>query len=176
MVPFYCHSSLRVSLFPDHPPQWQEALWAGRAGYQRGNRRHVLPRPHRRYLQVATALPSTPIPHGPVSPMQAQAQLQESSQKLDLLRLALEKLMEGLPPAHPLRGRVARELRTAVSGKPQPSGTLVKPTAVTGSQESLLLQSSPSLPERTLKHNGEELWRRVPALAPPPPSCVTLGN
>uniref|UniRef100_A0ABI8AH10 protein kinase C n=1 Tax=Felis catus TaxID=9685 RepID=A0ABI8AH10_FELCA len=63
---------------------------------------------------------------------EAQAQLQESSQKLDLLRLALEQLLEGLPPAHPLRGRVARELRTAVSGKPQPSGVLVKPTAVTG--------------------------------------------
>lgn len=113
------------------------------------------------------------MPRGPVSPLQAQAQLQESSQKLDLLRLALEKLLEGLPPAHPLRGRVARELRTAMSGNPQPSGTLVKPTAMTGSQESLPHQSSPSLPERTLKHSGEELWRRVPTLAPPLPSCVT---
>ncbi|XP_044938480.1 serine/threonine-protein kinase N3 isoform X4 [Mustela putorius furo] len=70
---------------------------------------------------------------------EAQAQLQESSQKLDLLRLALEQLLEGLPPAHPLRGRVARELRTAVSGKPQPSGVLVKPTAVTGTLEVRLL-------------------------------------
>ncbi|XP_019493224.1 PREDICTED: serine/threonine-protein kinase N3 isoform X2 [Hipposideros armiger] len=70
---------------------------------------------------------------------EAQAQLQESSQKLDLLRLALEKLLEGLPPAHPLRGRVARELRTAVSGKPQASGTLVKPTAVTGTLQVRLL-------------------------------------
>lgn len=76
------------------------------------------------------------MPHGLVSPLQAQAQLQESSQKLDLLRLALERLLEGLPPAHPLRGRVARELRTAVSGNPLPSGTLVKPTTMTGSQES----------------------------------------
>lgn len=75
-------------------------------------------------------------PHGLVSPLQAQAQLQESSQKLDLLRLALERLLEGLPPAHPLRGRVARELRTAVSGNPQPPATLVKPTTMTGSQES----------------------------------------
>ncbi|XP_049485901.1 serine/threonine-protein kinase N3 isoform X8 [Panthera uncia] len=70
---------------------------------------------------------------------EAQAQLQESSQKLDLLRLALEQLLEGLPPAHPLRGRLARELRTAVSGNPQPSGVLVKPTAVTGTLEVRLL-------------------------------------
>ncbi|XP_032163684.1 serine/threonine-protein kinase N3 isoform X5 [Mustela erminea] len=70
---------------------------------------------------------------------EAQAQLRESSQKLDLLRLALEQLLEGLPPAHPLRGRVARELRTAVSGKPQSSGVLVKPTAVTGTLEVRLL-------------------------------------
>ncbi|XP_059870011.1 serine/threonine-protein kinase N3 isoform X1 [Delphinus delphis] len=70
---------------------------------------------------------------------EAQAQLQESSQKLDLLRLALEQLLEGLPPAHPLRGRVARELRTAVSGNPQPSGTLVKPTAMTGTLQVHLL-------------------------------------
>ncbi|XP_036116469.1 serine/threonine-protein kinase N3 [Molossus molossus] len=70
---------------------------------------------------------------------EAQAQLQESSQKLDLLRLAFEQLLEGLPPAHPLRGRGARELRTAVSGNPQPSGTLVKPTAVTGTLQVCLL-------------------------------------
>ncbi|XP_059781753.1 serine/threonine-protein kinase N3 isoform X3 [Balaenoptera ricei] len=70
---------------------------------------------------------------------EAQAQLQESSQKLDLLRLALEQLLEGLPPAHPLRGRVARELRTAVSGNAQPSGTLVKPTAMTGTLQVHLL-------------------------------------
>uniref|UniRef100_A0A8D1GQH8 Serine/threonine-protein kinase N3 n=2 Tax=Sus scrofa TaxID=9823 RepID=A0A8D1GQH8_PIG len=70
---------------------------------------------------------------------EAQAQLQESSQKLDLLRLALEQLLGGLPPAHPLRGRVARELRTAMSGNSQPSGTLVKPTAVTGTLQVHLL-------------------------------------
>lgn len=67
--------------------------------------------------------------------LQAQAQLQESSQKLDLLRLALERLLEKLPTAHPLRDRVARELRIPTSGHPQPSGTLVKPTAMTGSEE-----------------------------------------
>ncbi|XP_054377128.2 serine/threonine-protein kinase N3 isoform X5 [Pongo abelii] len=70
---------------------------------------------------------------------EAQAQLQESSQKLDLLRLALEQLLEQLPPAHPLRSRVARELRTAVPGYPQPSGTPVKPTALTGTLQVRLL-------------------------------------
>ncbi|XP_045052872.2 serine/threonine-protein kinase N3 isoform X1 [Desmodus rotundus] len=70
---------------------------------------------------------------------EAQAQLQESSQKLDLLRLALEQLLEALPPAHPLRGRVARELRTAVSGNPPPSGALVKPTSMTGTLQVRLL-------------------------------------
>uniref|UniRef100_A0A8C2SJ35 protein kinase C n=1 Tax=Capra hircus TaxID=9925 RepID=A0A8C2SJ35_CAPHI len=70
---------------------------------------------------------------------EAQAQLQESCQKLDLLRLALEQLLERLPPAHPLRGRVARELRTAASGNPQASGTLVKPTAMTGTLQVRLL-------------------------------------
>ncbi|XP_006892548.1 PREDICTED: serine/threonine-protein kinase N3 [Elephantulus edwardii] len=70
---------------------------------------------------------------------EAQAQLQESSQKLDLLRLALEQLLEGLPPAHPLRGSVARELQTAVPGNLQPSGTLVKPTTLTGMLQVRLL-------------------------------------
>lgn len=112
----------------------------------------------------------------PVSALQAQAQLQESSQKLDLLRLALGQLLEGLPSAHPLRGRVARELRTAVSGNPQPSGVLVKPTALTGSQESLPHQGSPFLPTSTLKHRGGELGRRVSVLVPPPPSFPLSGR
>ena len=118
-----------------------------------------LPRPHPGCLRVARAPVPRWYPKGlhplPVSLLQAQAQLQESSQKLDLLRLALEQLLGGLPPAHPLRGRVARELRTAMSGNPQPSGTLVKPTAVTGSRKSCLLQASPSLPGRPRKHSGE---------------------
>ncbi|EHA99952.1 Serine/threonine-protein kinase N3, partial [Heterocephalus glaber] len=70
---------------------------------------------------------------------EAQAQLQESSQKLDLLRLALDQLLESLPPAHPLRGRVARKLRVAVLGNTQPAGTLVKPTALTGTLQVHLL-------------------------------------
>ncbi|XP_036710975.1 serine/threonine-protein kinase N3 isoform X4 [Balaenoptera musculus] len=98
---------------------------------------------------------------------EAQAQLQESSQKLDLLRLALEQLLEGLPPAHPLRGRVARELRTAVSGNAQPSGTLVKPTAMTGTLQVHLLgceQLLTAVPGRSpvaaLAGNPSQGWLR----------------
>lgn len=70
---------------------------------------------------------------------EAQAQLQESSQKLDLLRLALELLLERLPPTHSLRSRVTRELRMAMLGNPQPLGTLVKPIALTGTLQVRLL-------------------------------------
>uniref|UniRef100_G3UKN4 protein kinase C n=1 Tax=Loxodonta africana TaxID=9785 RepID=G3UKN4_LOXAF len=87
--------------------------------------------------------------------VEAQAQLQESSQKLDLLRLALEQLLEGLPPAHPLRGSVARELQTAVPGNPQPSGTLVKPTTLTGTLQVHLL-------------GCEHLLTQLPWLGAPP--------
>ncbi|KAG8512817.1 Serine/threonine-protein kinase N3 [Galemys pyrenaicus] len=92
-------------------------------------------------LDLIVGFPKWPelLPTWPVYPLQAQAQLQESSQKLDLLRLALEQLLEGLPPAHPLRDRVAQELRSAASGKPQPSGALVKPTAMTGTLQVHLL-------------------------------------
>lgn len=34
MAPSYCHSSLRVSLFPYNPLQWQDALWTGHVGWQ----------------------------------------------------------------------------------------------------------------------------------------------
>nr|XP_020008246.1 serine/threonine-protein kinase N3 isoform X1 [Castor canadensis] len=101
---------------------------------------------------------------------EAQAQLQESSQKLDLLRLALEQLLEGLPPAHPLRSRVARELRMAVLGNPQPSGTLVKPTALTGTLQVRLLgceQLLTAVPGRSpvaaLAGSPSEGWLRTKA-------------
>ncbi|XP_017354654.1 serine/threonine-protein kinase N3 isoform X2 [Cebus imitator] len=101
---------------------------------------------------------------------EAQAQLQESSQKLDLLRLALEQLLERLPPAHPLRSRVARELRTAVPGYPQPSGTPVKPTALTGTLQVRLLgceQLLTTVPGRSpvaaLAGSPSEGWLRTRA-------------
>uniref|UniRef100_A0A2R9CI17 protein kinase C n=1 Tax=Pan paniscus TaxID=9597 RepID=A0A2R9CI17_PANPA len=101
---------------------------------------------------------------------EAQAQLQESSQKLDLLRLALEQLLEQLPPAHPLRSRVTRELRTAVPGYPQPSGTPVKPTALTGTLQVRLLGCEQLLtavpgrsPAAALASSPSEGWLRTKA-------------
>ncbi|XP_007475160.1 serine/threonine-protein kinase N3 isoform X3 [Monodelphis domestica] len=66
---------------------------------------------------------------------EAQTRLRESLQKLDLLRLALERLMTELPPAHPLRILVARELREGMPRSPQPTGSLIKPIALTGTLE-----------------------------------------
>nr|XP_002743404.3 serine/threonine-protein kinase N3 isoform X6 [Callithrix jacchus] len=101
---------------------------------------------------------------------EAQTQLQESSQKLDLLRLALEQLLERLPPSHPLRSRVARDLRTAVPGYPQPSGTPVKPTALTGTLQVRLLgceQLLTTVPGRSpvaaLAGSPSEGWLRTRA-------------
>ncbi|XP_036039902.1 serine/threonine-protein kinase N3 isoform X1 [Onychomys torridus] len=99
---------------------------------------------------------------------EAQAQLQESSQKLDLLRLALELLLERLPPTHSLHSRVTRELRTAMLGNPQPLGTLVKPIALTGTLQVRLLgceQLLASVPGRSpmavLAGSASEGWRRT---------------
>ncbi|XP_052581911.1 serine/threonine-protein kinase N3 isoform X1 [Peromyscus californicus insignis] len=99
---------------------------------------------------------------------EAQAQLQESSQKLDLLRLALESLLERLPPTHSLRSRVTRELRMAVLGNPQPLGTLVKPIALTGTLQVHLLgceQLLAAVPGRSpmavLAGSASEGWRRT---------------
>ncbi|OBS81047.1 hypothetical protein A6R68_20775 [Neotoma lepida] len=98
----------------------------------------------------------------------AQAQLQESSQKLDLLRLALELLLEKLPPTHSLRSRVTRELRMAVLGNPQPLGTLVRPIALTGTLQVRLLgceQLLAAVPGRSpmavLAGSASEGWRRT---------------
>ncbi|XP_045323557.1 serine/threonine-protein kinase N3 isoform X9 [Leopardus geoffroyi] len=147
-------SSLEASGSPEPGEALRSGAGQGRAGRGLGADR-LLPGPellaeelrHRLRIEAAVAegaknvvkLLGTRRTQDRKALAEAQAQLQESSQKLDLLRLALEQLLEGLPPAHPLRGRVARELRTAVSGKPQPSGVLVKPTAVTGTLEVRLL-------------------------------------
>ncbi|XP_069870873.1 serine/threonine-protein kinase N3 isoform X3 [Dipodomys merriami] len=98
---------------------------------------------------------------------EAQVQLQESSQKLDLLRLALEQLVQGLPAAHPLRSAVAQELRTATLRHPRPAGTPVKPTALTGTLQVRLLgceQLLTSVPGRSpvaaLATSASEGWLR----------------
>ncbi|KAM5299059.1 serine/threonine-protein kinase N3 [Ctenodactylus gundi] len=99
---------------------------------------------------------------------EAQAQLQESSQKLDLLRLALERLLEGLPPERALRSRVAQELHTVVLGNPQPTGTFVKPTAMTGTLqvhlvgcEQLLAVVPGRSPVAALAGSPSEGWLRA---------------
>ncbi|CAO2598067.1 Serine/threonine-protein kinase N3 [Lemmus lemmus] len=99
---------------------------------------------------------------------EAQAQLQESSQKLDLLRLALESLLERLPPNHALRSRLTQELRMAMLGNPQPSATLVKPIALTGTLqvrllgcEQLLMAVPGRSPVAVLAGSPSEGWLRT---------------
>ncbi|XP_028612997.1 serine/threonine-protein kinase N3 isoform X2 [Grammomys surdaster] len=99
---------------------------------------------------------------------EAQTQLQESSQKLDLLRLALELLLEKLPPTHSLRSRVTQELRMAMLGNPQPLGTLVKPIALTGTLQVRLLGCKDLLvavpgrsPMAVLAGSSSEGWLRT---------------
>lgn len=65
--------------------------------------------------------------------LQAQACLQESSQKIDLFRLALEHLLSQLSPDHPKRELIKQELTDTFSlGVQQLSPTLIKPPALTG--------------------------------------------
>nr|XP_033817709.1 serine/threonine-protein kinase N3 isoform X3 [Geotrypetes seraphini] len=75
--------------------------------------------------------------------LEAQSRLQESSQKIDLLRLSLEKLLHDLPFDHPKRAFIEHELQQVnsltVEVKPgdtpnqwQPITSLIKPTALTG--------------------------------------------
>ncbi|XP_038601334.1 serine/threonine-protein kinase N3 [Tachyglossus aculeatus] len=70
---------------------------------------------------------------------EAQARLRESSQKLDLLRLSLERLAAELPPTHPTRSLVARELREGTPGSLRSPTALGKPTALTGTLEVRLI-------------------------------------
>nr|XP_032836638.1 serine/threonine-protein kinase N2-like isoform X2 [Petromyzon marinus] len=84
---------------------------------------------------------------------EAQAELQESSQKMDLLRLSLERRVEELPPGHPKRALIKEELRTVASPHHTPrnqSGlgpayqasqytTITKPAALTGTLEVRLM-------------------------------------
>ncbi|XP_033923805.1 serine/threonine-protein kinase N3 [Melopsittacus undulatus] len=74
---------------------------------------------------------------------EAQGRLQESSQKIDLLRLSLERQLSELSPDHPKRALIKQELVNTSSlgaqhGSIQPT-SVVKPTALTGTLEVRLM-------------------------------------
>ncbi|NXN69380.1 PKN2 kinase, partial [Himantopus himantopus] len=74
---------------------------------------------------------------------EAQGRLQESSQKIDLLRLSLEHQLSELSPDHPKRALIKQELVNASSlgaqhGSIQPT-SVIKPTALTGTLEVRLM-------------------------------------
>ncbi|KAJ7414173.1 Serine/threonine-protein kinase N2 [Willisornis vidua] len=74
---------------------------------------------------------------------EAQGRLQESSQKIDLLRLSLERQLSELPPDHPKRALIKQELVNTSSlgarhGSIQPT-PVIKPTALTGTLEVRLM-------------------------------------
>uniref|UniRef100_A0A7M4E1X3 protein kinase C n=1 Tax=Crocodylus porosus TaxID=8502 RepID=A0A7M4E1X3_CROPO len=75
---------------------------------------------------------------------EAQGRLQESSQKIDLLRLSLERQLNEISPDHPKRAAIKQELVNTSSlgaqhGRVQPSTSLIKPTALTGTLEVRLM-------------------------------------
>ncbi|KFQ15356.1 Serine/threonine-protein kinase N2, partial [Leptosomus discolor] len=74
---------------------------------------------------------------------EAQGRLQESSQKIDLLRLSLEHQLSELSPDHPKRALIKQELVNTSSlgaqhGSIQPA-SVIKPTALTGTLEVRLM-------------------------------------
>ncbi|KFP09100.1 Serine/threonine-protein kinase N2, partial [Egretta garzetta] len=74
---------------------------------------------------------------------EAQGCLQESSQKIDLLRLSLEHQLTELSPDHPKRALIKQELVNTSSlgaqhGSIQPT-SVIKPTALTGTLEVRLM-------------------------------------
>ncbi|KAM7087770.1 LOW QUALITY PROTEIN: serine/threonine-protein kinase N3 [Ciconia maguari] len=74
---------------------------------------------------------------------EAQGRLQESSQKIDLLRLSLEHQLSELSPDHPKRALIKQELVNTSSlgaqhGSIQPT-SVIKPTALTGTLEVRLM-------------------------------------
>ncbi|NXM08982.1 PKN2 kinase, partial [Tyrannus savana] len=74
---------------------------------------------------------------------EAQGRLQESSQKIDLLRLSLERQLSELSPDHPKRALIKQDLVNtsalgARHGSIQPT-PVIKPTALTGTLEVRLM-------------------------------------
>ncbi|NXN41463.1 PKN2 kinase, partial [Rhinoptilus africanus] len=74
---------------------------------------------------------------------EAQGRLQESSQKIDLLRLSLEHQLSELSPDHPKRALIKQELVNTSSlgaqhGSIHPT-SVIKPTALTGTLEVRLM-------------------------------------
>ncbi|NXD91518.1 PKN2 kinase, partial [Chaetorhynchus papuensis] len=74
---------------------------------------------------------------------EAQGRLQESSQKIDLLRFSLERQLSELSPDHPKRALIKQELVSTSSlgaqhGSIQPT-SVIKPTALTGTLEVRLM-------------------------------------
>uniref|UniRef100_A0A8C3YBD0 protein kinase C n=1 Tax=Catharus ustulatus TaxID=91951 RepID=A0A8C3YBD0_CATUS len=74
---------------------------------------------------------------------EAQGRLQESSQKIDLLRFSLERQLSELSPDHPKRALIKQELVNTSSlgarrGNIQPT-SVIKPTALTGTLEVRLM-------------------------------------
>uniref|UniRef100_A0A8C3CTH3 Serine/threonine-protein kinase N3 n=1 Tax=Cairina moschata TaxID=8855 RepID=A0A8C3CTH3_CAIMO len=77
---------------------------------------------------------------------EAQGRLQESSQKIDLLRLSLEHQLSELSPDHPKRALIKQELVNTSSlgakhGIIQPT-SVIKPTALTGFKKKMCCISS----------------------------------
>ncbi|NXN97226.1 PKN2 kinase, partial [Rhinopomastus cyanomelas] len=74
---------------------------------------------------------------------EAQSRLQESSQKIDLLRLSLEHQLSELSPDHPKRALIKQELVNTSSLGARHSGiqptSVIKPTALTGTLEVRLM-------------------------------------
>ncbi|XP_034457401.1 serine/threonine-protein kinase N2 isoform X2 [Hippoglossus hippoglossus] len=79
---------------------------------------------------------------------EAQARMQESSQKVDLLRLSLERRLSELPPDHPKHAAIKEELVSGTSlsyGTPKTlssalsSSSFFKPTSLTGRLEVCLM-------------------------------------
>ncbi|XP_063792516.1 serine/threonine-protein kinase N3 [Pseudophryne corroboree] len=100
---------------------------------------------------------------------EAQSRLHESSQKIDLLRLSLERCLSELPSGHPKQLLIKQDLQNCPStggvwGKDQnlgqPLTSLIKPTALTGTLEihllgcQSLLESVPGRSRATSTHGS----------------------